>query len=165
MHHLYTRETNIWKISFMLYKTGLAMPLIICQKQSFADVLQKEFLKNVTNLTGKHLCVAGLSPISQKNTCVGVSFPFRGLLLICLLFKFQGPYSSVSTVFVNSRYSSYFIWRNHYTNYEFRHSWKYKKEFWNLFTITTMWLRSENGSNHWKGHWTLIGKKLYLKYG
>ena len=85
------------------------MPLIICQKQSFADVLQKEFLKNVTNLTGKHLCVAGLSPISQKNTCVGVSFPFRGLLLICLLFKFQGPYSSVSTVFFNSRYSSYFI--------------------------------------------------------
>ena len=141
------------------------MPLIICQKQSFADVLRKEFLKNVTNLTGKHLCVAGLSPISQKNTCVGVSFPFRGLLLICLLFKFQGPYSSVSTVFVNSRYSSYFIWRNHYTNYEFRHSWKYKKEFWNLFTITTMWLRSENGSNHWKGHWTLIGKNLYLKYG
>ena len=65
------------------------MPLIICQKQSFADVLQKEFLKNVTNLTGKHFCVAGLSPISQRNTCVGVSFPSRWLLLICLLFKSQ----------------------------------------------------------------------------
>ena len=46
------------------------MPLTICQKQSFAVVLQKEFLKNVTNLTGKHLCVEGLSPISQKNASV-----------------------------------------------------------------------------------------------
>ena len=32
------------------------MPLTICQKQSFADVLQKGVLKNVTNFTGKHLC-------------------------------------------------------------------------------------------------------------
>ena len=36
------------------------MPLIICQKQSFADVFQKSFLK--------------ISPISQKDTCAGVSF-------------------------------------------------------------------------------------------
>ena len=45
------------------------MPLIICQKQSFADVFQKKFLKNF------NLCVAGLSPISEKITCTGVSFP------------------------------------------------------------------------------------------
>ena len=37
------------------------MPLIICQKQSFADVFQKSFLK--------------ISPISQKDACAEVSFP------------------------------------------------------------------------------------------
>ena len=36
--------------------------------------------------------------------------------------KLQGSYSSVSTVFVTSSYSSYFIWRNHFTNYKFCHS-------------------------------------------
>ena len=32
------------------------MPLIICQKQSFADVFLKKFLKNFMNFTEKHLC-------------------------------------------------------------------------------------------------------------
>ena len=141
------------------------MPLIICQKQSFADILQKEFLKNVTNLTGKHLCVAGLSPISQRSTCVGVSFPFRWLLLICLvqISKFQGPYSSVSTVFVTSHYSSYFIWRNHYTNYEFRHSWKYEKRvlnsFHNNYGVAEIWKRKQP----LKGSLNVNWKKFVLK--
>ena len=110
------------------------MPLIICQKQSLADVLQKKFLKNFTNFTVKHLCNTSLSSISQKNTCAGVSFPCEnGEIFKNTLFyrtppvaasdlsfvqipKFQGPYSSVSTVFVTSRYSWYFIC------YKFRHS-------------------------------------------
>ena len=76
--------------------------MIICHKKSFADVLQKKFLKNFTNFTGKHLCVAGLLPISQENTCAEslflvklakflkiLSFTelLRWLLLIFLLFK------------------------------------------------------------------------------
>ena len=71
---------------------------------SFADVLQKKFHKNFTNFTGKHLCVAGLSPISQKAPMLESLFlvklakflrtlhfteQFRWLLLICLLFKSQ----------------------------------------------------------------------------
>ena len=80
------------------------MSLIICQKQSFADVLQKKFHKNFTNFTGKHLCVTGLSPISQKAPVLESLFlvklakflrtlyfteHFRWLLLVCLLFKSQ----------------------------------------------------------------------------
>ena len=42
------------------------MSLIICQKQSFADVLQKKFHQNFSNFSGKQLCVAGLSPILKK---------------------------------------------------------------------------------------------------
>ena len=42
------------------------MSLIICQKQSFADVLQKKFHKHFSNFSGKHLCVAGPSPILKK---------------------------------------------------------------------------------------------------
>ena len=97
------------------------MPLIICQKQSFADVFQKKFLKNF------NLCVAGLSPISEKITCTGVSFPceiseifknthfYRAPLVATsdLSFvqipKFQAPYRSVSNVFIASRCSLYFI--------------------------------------------------------
>ena len=81
-----------------------------------------------------------ISPISQKCTCAGVSFHceigeiFKNThfyrtppiaasdLSFVQIPKFQEPYSSVSTVFVTSRYSSYFIWRNHYRNYKFRHS-------------------------------------------
>ena len=144
------------------------MPLIICQKQSFADVLQKEFLKNVTNLTGKHFCVAGLSPISQRNNCVGVSFPFRWLLLICLLFKSQS-FKDLTVQFklcLLLLTTLRILFEETITRtMSFVIAGSTKKGFWILFTITTVWLRSENGSNHWKGHWTLIGKNLYLKYG
>ena len=50
----YTLWKQIFKKNFLLW--GEAMPLIICQKQSFADALQKGVLKNFTNFAGKYLC-------------------------------------------------------------------------------------------------------------
>ena len=57
------------------------MPLIICQKQSFADVLQKicsyefyQFYRKTPVLQSLFNKDAGLSTISQENTCVGISF-------------------------------------------------------------------------------------------
>ena len=50
----YTLWKQIFKKNILLW--GEAMPLIICQKQSFADALQKGVLKNFTNFAGKYLC-------------------------------------------------------------------------------------------------------------
>ena len=76
-----------------------------------------------------------ISPISQKNTCAGVSFhcEIGEILRTPLSYrtpqvatsdlpfvqipKLQRTYSLVSTVFFTSPCSSYFIWRNHYMNY------------------------------------------------
>ena len=159
----YTLWKQIFKKNFLLW--GEAMPLIICQKQSFADALQKGVLKNFTNFAGKYLCwsfilmklqawrLANLLKGDSNTGFFLVKFakflrtPFfkehlRWLLLICLLFKskFQGACSSVPTDFVTSRYSSYFIWRNHYTNYKFHVviARSTKRAFLILFTITTM---------------------------
>ena len=129
MHHQYAMETDFWE---MLLLWGEAMPLIICQKQSFADVLQKGVLKNFTNFKGKHLCWSfilmklkawRLATLLKGYSSTGVFLvkfakflrtPFftehlRWLLLICFLFKskFQGACSSIPPDFVTSRYSSY----------------------------------------------------------
>ena len=88
------------------------MPLIICQKQSFADVFLKKFLKNFMNFTEKHLCwslfIVKLvkflrTPFSYRTLQVAASdLPFVQIP------KLQEPSSSVSTVFVTSR-SPHFI--------------------------------------------------------
>ena len=89
------------------------MPLIICQKQSFADVFLKKFLKNFMNFTEKHLCWSLF--IVKLVKFLRTPFSYNRTLLVAasdLSFvqipKLQGPYSSVSTVFVTSR-SPYFI--------------------------------------------------------
>ena len=57
------------------------MPLITCQQQSFSDVFQKRlsykfhrFHRKTSALESLLNKAAGHSPISQENTCVGVSF-------------------------------------------------------------------------------------------
>ena len=67
MHHLCT----FLKIIFALYESGEAMPLITCQKQSFADVLQKrwsykflQFQRKTPLLGSLFNKVVDLSPIS-----------------------------------------------------------------------------------------------------
>ena len=88
------------------------MPLIICQKQSFADAFLKKLLKNFMNFTEKYLCWSLF--IVKLVKYLRTPFSYRTLpvaasdLSFVQIPKLQGPYSSVSTVFVTSR-SPYFI--------------------------------------------------------
>ena len=92
------------------------MPLIICQKQSFVDVFLKTFLKNFINFTEKHLywslfivkLVKFLRTPFSYNRTLPVAASDLSFVQIPKDLIFQGPYSSVSTVFVTSRFP-YFI--------------------------------------------------------
>ena len=109
------------------------------------------------------------SPISQKSTCAGVFFFFVKLvtflrtslfyrtppvaasdLSLVQIPKFEGQFQlcllllgTLRVLFEETiiRTISSVIARS--TN----------EVFWILFMITTMYLRSENGGNHWKGYW------------
>ena len=80
------------------------MPLIICQKQSFADAFLKKLLKNFMNFTEKHLCWSLF--IVKLVKFLRTPFSYRTLpvaasdLSFVQIPKLQGPCSSVSTVFV-----------------------------------------------------------------
>ena len=76
----------------MLYKTEQAMSLTSVRSSRLQMFFKKSFIK--------------ISLISLENTCVLQARPDLSFIQIP---KFQGPYSSVSTVFVTSCYSLYFI--------------------------------------------------------
>ena len=65
MHHLYTRETDIWKIFFTLYKSGEVMPLNTCQNLSEAVVVWR---------CSSKMAFLKISPVSQENTCMLQAF-------------------------------------------------------------------------------------------
>ena len=109
----YTLGKQIFEKYCLLYKAGQAMLLISVRSSRLQMFFKKSFLK--------------ISPVSQKNTCVEVSFhcEIGEILRTPLSYrtpqvatsdlsfvqipKLQGSYSLVSTVFFTSRCSSYFI--------------------------------------------------------
>ena len=117
----YTLWKQIFEKYSLLYKAGKAMLLseaVVCR------CFPKEVSKKI-------------SPISQKSTCAGVSFHceireiFKNTIFVqntsggcfwSVSCSKPKTWRTVSTVFVTSRYSSYFIWRSYYTNYKFCHS-------------------------------------------
>ena len=90
------------------------MPLIICQEWSFANIFQKMFLKNFSKFQRKPTVLESLFIAKVVKFLRGPSFyrtppvAASGLSFVQIP-KFQGPYSSVSTMFVSSRHSSCFI--------------------------------------------------------
>ena len=88
------------------------MPLIICQEWSFANIFQKMFLKNFSKFQRKPTVLESLFIAKVVKFLRGPSFyrtpPASGQSFVQIP-KFQGPYSSVSTMFVTSRHSSCFI--------------------------------------------------------
>ena len=113
--------------------------------------------------------------------CAGVSFHceigdiFKNIIFLqntsgCCFWSVSCSNSKVwgtaSTAFVASRYSSYFIWRSYYTNYQFDHSKKYEQSVLNSFhdnyNVAEIWNWKQPLKGLLNVHWQKCVHKMWV---